>query len=358
MPPVCAAMVAVRVRSAYNVLMKRAFLRILAGLLSLAVPLALSGCAGAAERDLFALDTYIQLTAYGRGASSALADCEAEIRRLEALLSVTQSGSDIARVNRANGAAVTVDPETAALLSEARRLAALTDGAFDPTVYPLMQLWGFGRSPAVPEPADIRALLPLVDAAQLSIAGNEIALPAGAGIDLGGIAKGYVSDRVAALLQSHGIKSAMLSLGGNVHALGSKPNGEAWRIGLRDPMDADAVAGVIAARDCAVITSGSYQRYFEQDGVRYHHILNPTTGYPADSGLCSVTVISTSGVEADALSTALFVMGAEDAIAFWRQHGGFAFVLITADGEILYSENASFSAADGYTARQIPLLAP
>ena len=337
--------------------MKRAFLhflRALAGLLSSAALLTLTGCAGKAGRNLFALDTYIQLTAYGRGASAALADCDAEIQRLESLLSVTRVGGDVFRINQANGAAVSVEPETAALLSEARRLAALTGGAFDPTVYPLMRLWGFGDSPAVPEPAAIAALLPLVDAERLSVDGVEIALPAGAGIDLGGIAKGYVSDRLAALLQSRGIESAMLTLGGNVHALGSKPNGDAWRVGIQDPQDANAVAGVIDARDCAVITSGSYQRYFEENGVRYHHILNPATGYPADSGLCSVTVIAKSGVEADALSTALFVMGAENAIAFWRQYGGFAFVLITTDGELLYSENAPFSAADGYAARPVP----
>ena len=208
--------------------MKRAFLhflRALAGLLSSAALLTLTGCAGKAERNLFALDTYIQLTAYGRGASAALADCDAEIQRLESLLSVTRVGGDVFRINQANGAAVSVEPETAALLSEARRLAALTGGAFDPTVYPLMRLWGFGDSPAVPEPAAIAALLPLVDAERLSVDGVEIALPAGAGIDLGGIAKGYVSDRLAALLQSRGIESAMLTLGGNVHALGSKPNG-------------------------------------------------------------------------------------------------------------------------------------
>lgn len=330
------------------------FLRLLAGLLSSAALFVLTGCAGKAERNLFALDTYIQLTAYGRGASAALTDCDAEIQRLENLLSVTREGSDVFRINRANGAAVSVEPETAALLTKARHLAALTDNAFDPTVYPLVKLWGFGNSPSVPEPAAISALLPLVDAGLLSIDGVEIALPAGAGVDLGGIAKGYVSDQLAALLQSRGVESALLALGGNVHALGSKPNGDAWRVGIQDPRDATAVAGVIDARDCAVITSGGYQRYFEENGVRYHHILDPATGYPADSGLCSVTVIAKSGVEADALSTALFVMGAENAIAFWRQHGGFAFVLITTDGELLYSENASFSAAGGYTARPIP----
>lgn len=319
------------------------------------VVLVFAGCTRTTEQsaDLFALDTYIQLTAHGAQAEAALAACEAEIYRLEELFSVTRPTSDISRVNTAGGAPVAVSEETAALLAQARTLSERTNGTFDPTVYPLMRLWGFGASPAVPDAAAIAALLPLVDARSIALDGTTVSLPMGAGIDFGGIAKGYISDRLADVLRGNGIESALLTLGGNVHALGLRPDGTPWRIGVRDPKDESAVVGVVAAHDCAVITSGGYQRYFEVGGTVYHHILDPKTGYPAESGLASVTIIAGSGTVADALSTALFVMGEDAAIAYWRENGGFAFVLVTAQGEVLYSENAPFTVSDGYGCRKI-----
>lgn len=325
----------------------------------------LAGCSPAgdapAERTLFQMDTYVTLSAYGEQAEAALSACAAELARLEALFSATQAESDIARINAADGAPVTVDADTAELLVAAKALSAETGGAFDATVYPLMQLWGFGGEPAVPDGDAIAALLPLVDMEQLLLEGGHASLPAGMGLDLGGIAKGYAADKLCALLGTYGVQSAMLSLGGNVSVLGTKPDGSDWRIGIRDPKDASGIVGVVEASDCAIVTSGSYQRYFEGDGRRYHHILDPDTGYPADGGLSSVTVITASGTRADALSTALFVMGEADAIDYWRAHGqgaeGFACVLVTEDGRVLYTEGAPFSPASGVHAECIPLQA-
>lgn len=335
----------------YNVGMKmlrRLSLPLCLLLLSAAVCACAPAAQAPAERTLFVMDTYAQLAAYGAGAEDALQACADELYRLEELFSATREASDVSRLNAAGGAPVSVAADTAALLRRARELSALTGGAFDPTVYPLMRLWGFGDDPAVPEDEAIAALLPLVDAERIELGADGTArLPAGMGVDLGGIAKGYAADRLAALLRGAGVESALLTLGGNVYALGEKPDGTAWRIAVRDPADEQAYVGVVEARERAVITSGGYQRYFEQDGTRYHHILDPATGRPADSGLASVTIIAADGTAADALSTALFVMGAERAAAFWREHGGgedgFAFVLVTDAGEVLYSENAPFT---------------
>lgn len=303
--------------------------------------------AGPVERTLFAMDTFVMLTAYGEAADDALTACASELQRLEGLFSATQETSDIARLNASDGTAVAVDDDTAALLQQAIALSAQTGGAFDPTVYPLMHLWGFGEDPSVPDAHEIESMLTLVGAGRITLADGCASLPTGMGVDLGGIAKGYAADKLSHLLADAGVESALLSLGGNVSAVGCKPDGSSWRIAVRDPADETAIVGVVEASDLAVVTSGGYQRYFEQDGVRYHHILDPDTGYPADSGLASSTVIASSGTKADALSTALFVMGPEDAIAYWREYGsgedGFSFVLVTDGGEVLYSENAPFS---------------
>lgn len=313
------------------------------------------------ERTLFQMDTYVTLCAYGEQAETALSACTAELARLEALFSVTQAESDIAHINAADGASVAIDTDTLELLAAAKALSAETGGAFDATVYPLMQLWGFGGEPSVPDGDDIAALLPLVDMEQLVLEDGHASLPAGMGLDLGGIAKGYAADKLCALLGTYGVKSAMLSLGGNVSVIGTKPDGSNWRIGIRNPKDASGIVGVVEASDCAIVTSGSYQRYFEADGKRYHHILDPDTGYPADGGLASVTIMTANGTRADALSTALFVMGEADAIRYWRVYGqgaeGFACVLVTEDGRVLYTEGAPFSPASGVHAECIPLQA-
>lgn len=329
---------------------QHSFQKILCLALTLIFVLSLCGCAKAHERSLFAMDTFIELKCFGINAEDALDACEAEIRRLEGLLSATLIHSDVSRINGSYGSPVTVDADTAALLQQAKELSRATDGAFDITVRPLVELWGFPDTEQhVPSQQEIDALLPIATERAIDIDGTTVTLTDETKIDLGGIAKGYCSERLRQLMKERGIKSALISLGGNVEAIGAKPDGSAWRIAIRDPWDEQRVIGVVEVIDCAVVTAGSYQRYFERDGIRYHHILDPKTGFPGESGLCSVTVIAQSGTRADALSTAFFVLGAEASLALLETQpfSDCEAVFVTTDGEILCSDGVHFLSIDG-----------
>lgn len=303
------------------------------------------GCQKPQERSLFAMDTFMQLSAYGRHADKALNACEQEIRSLEAALSATLPNSDVSRINTADGMPTTVHAETAALLADACAISERVDGAFDITVRPLVTLWGFSEEEQrVPSQDEIDARLSLVDWRQIDVRENMVTVPRGMQIDLGGIAKGYCGERLRQLIKSHGVTGALLTLGGNIEAIGAKPDGSAWRVAIRDPQNEQQVLGVIEVIDRAVVTAGSYQRYFEQDGVRYHHILDPKTGYPADSGLCSVTVIAESGTLADALSTAFLVLGTEPALALLEteRFADCEAVFVETDGTVTMSSGVCF----------------
>ena len=309
--------------------------RLLCLLLALCMVLPLTACGGEQPESvqLFAMDTVMDLTAYGENAAAALTDASREINRLERLLSRTIDTSEISQINA--GGAVTVSEETASLLAQAQTYTAATDGAFDITIAPLVSLWGITTdSPHIPTQQEIDVLLPLVGPEHLHLSGDTVTLDDGCAIDLGGIAKGYASDRVAAIFARHGITSGTISLGGNVYVCGAKPNGQPWVVAIQDPRS-DGYAVTVALTDSFAVTSGGYQRYFEQDGVRYHHILDPKTGHPAASGLQSVSVVSQDDTLADALSTALFVMGLDAGAALYRA-GDLAFeaVFMTDDGSV------------------------
>ncbi|MDE7211580.1 MAG: FAD:protein FMN transferase, partial [Lachnospiraceae bacterium] len=238
-----------------------------------------------------------------------------------------------------------VSADTVYLLKRAQQLYGQTMGAFDITIYPLMQAWGFtDKEYRVPDAEEIEKLLEKTDAMQVMVDEENGRVEFGMDgmqIDLGGIAKGYTSARIMEIYKEAGIASGLVSLGGNVQALGTKPDGTLWRIGLQHP-DKGGYLGILQVKDKAVITSGGYERYFEQDGVRYHHILDPATGYPARSGLISVTVVSADGALADGLSTSLFIMGKERAVQFWREHAdAFDMVLYTEEGELYVTEGVS-----------------
>lgn len=301
-------------------------------------------------RQLFAMDTIMEFTAYGKNAEAAVSAAMQEVQRLDALLSadsgapVANPDSEVSRLNREGGGAVSED--TAALLRLSLETYGETGGLFDCTVYPLVELWGFpGQEYRVPTEEELAAVLPLVDSGKLQFDGETLRMEPGQAIDFGGVGKGYAAARVMEIFRQHGVRSGMASLGGNVQVLGAKPDKTLWRIGVRDP-ESSGYFGVLSLKDKAAVTSGGYERYFEADGETYIHILDPRTGRPAESDLLSVTVVSKDGARADALSTALFLMGQEDAAAFWKNQGGFDMVLVTEDRQVFISEglDGSFEA--------------
>jgi thiamine biosynthesis lipoprotein len=343
---------------------------------------ALSACAFGEPvmktRSLFAMDTIMEIQAAGD--EELLTGAETMIRDLEKKLSVTDENSEIYALNR-DGEAV-VSPDVADIMTRALSVCAETNGALDISIYPVLKAWGFTTgSYRVPEADEIDALLENVDyrkvqqdtgtvllshCAQqdtgtvlLSSAGGEsdksassdlgcqVSIAPGMQVDLGSVVKGYTGSAVAKYFRDNGVKSALINLGGNVECIGKKPDGNKWKVAIKSPF-ADSqtgIFGVIDAEDMAIITSGGYERYFEEDGKTYWHILDPKTGYPAENGLVSVTIIGSDGLRCDGLSTALFVMGLDDAIDFWKQSGDFDAVFITESGEVYITSGI----ADSFT---------
>ena len=304
----------------------------------------LTGCAReqeltAQERSLFAMNTYMTFTAYGENAAEALGVALERVEEAEALWSVTEQNSEIYQANHSGGQPVTVSDETAQLVSFALDMAERTDGAVDPTIYSVLSAWGFTtQTKQVPEEGQIASLLQNVDYGRISLEGDRLTVPDGMQLDMGAVGKGYAGDLVIEVLKEYGVESALINLGGNVQAIGSRPDGNDWRLGIRAPWE-EGNLGVLRISDAAVVTSGGYENYFEdEEGNIYWHILDPSTGYPADGGLQAVTIIGEEGKLCDALSTALFVMGEDGAVEYWRANGGFDMLLVTEDGEIILTE--------------------
>lgn len=296
--------------------------------------------------DVFAMDTYMTLTAYGENAQEAVEAGIAEIQRLDDLLSTGKDTSEVAQIN-ANGGGV-LSEDTDYLVKRALDIYQSTNGAFDISIYPVMQLWGFTTGNfVVPSESDLAAKLALVDAGKIILSEENgqtsISLPEGMEIDLGGIAKGYTSGRVMDVMKSYGIKSAVINLGGNAHVLGNKTDGSQWKVGIQDPEDENGYLGGVSVTDKAIITSGGYERYFvdKDTGVKYHHIIDPKTGYSANNGLISVTIVSADSTLADGLSTSLFVLGTEDAITYCEEHcaeDGFDAIMEDEDGKLYITD--------------------
>lgn len=306
--------------------------------------LLLTACSGSAPEeysyDFFAMDTYMSLTAYGDNAEKGVKAAAGRIAELTLMLSVTDENSELSAINR--GGMAEVSEETAGLIAFALDIADKTDGALDPTIYPVLRAWGFTTDEnRVPAPEEISALLENIGHEHVQVDGNTVTLDKGMMLDLGAVAKGYAGDETERILRENGITSALINLGGNIQLVGSKPDGTDWRLGLKDPAGAGNV-GVLTVSDCAVVTSGSYERCFTaEDGTVYGHIIDPASGYPADNGLLSVTIIADEGRLCDALSTALFVMGEERALEYWRENKNFDVILITDNAEVLITEGAA-----------------
>ena len=329
----------------------------------------LPGCLGDSrpvEGTTFAMDTVMSFTLYGGWDREKTKEARdwmlGRLGWLDSLLSVTNEYSDIAQINCAEGRGVKGEPSTAQLLSQALELCRATEGALDVTAYPAVKAWGFtGEEHRVPSAAELEELAQRIDYAAVKLEEDRVTLPEGMEIDLGAVAKGYAGDWLAKDARGNGITSALLDLGqSTIVAVGTKPGGKPWRIGVVDPARPGDYFAVVELEDMAMGTSGGYQRYFEQDGVTYWHILDPDTAAPARSGLASVTVVAPSALTCDGLSTALFVMGLEEGTAFWRDHPELDFeaIFVTEDGKIYRTAGLEgrFSLAEGYEDREVTVL--
>lgn len=292
-------------------------------------------------KDVFAMDTYMTLTAYGDKAQEAIDKAEERINELDKMLSTGDEQSEISILNKKGKAILSED---AYLLTKCSlNLYKETNGIFDISIYPVMQAWGFPTQKyRVPKKEELKKLLKLTDATKISLNDETKEVKfnmEGMKIDLGGIAKGYTSSEIMDIFKDYDIKSGIVSLGGNVQTYGYKTDGSKWRVAVQNPDNTDNYLGVLETHDKAVITSGGYERYFEKDGKTYHHIIDPATGYPADSGLTSVTIISDNGMLADGLSTSLFIMGLDKAKEFWASHSDqFDAIFLTKDNELYVTE--------------------
>lgn len=296
------------------------------------------------ESTDIAMGTVISQRVFGDNGQAAIDAALEKIKSLEALLTFNAPGGDVNKLNDYAGKqSVELQPETLLVLKESQEVAELSGGAFDVTVGPIVKSWGIGTDNArIPSETELKELLPLVNYKNLLIEGNTAYLKqAGQMVDLGGIAKGYAGDAALEVYKKQGITSAFINLGGNVVTLGTKPDGSSWTVGVRNPRPAgeeDQIVGMITVADKAVVTAGDDQRYFEVDGVRYHHILNPHTGYPAQSDLMSVTLVTDSSLLADALDTAVYILGLEKGREMLENYGGVEAVFITRDKKIYVTD--------------------
>lgn len=292
--------------------------------------LLLTGCSGTAPitQQTYAMDTLMTFTVWSKDGYYITEALSSLMDQLESEWSATDNKSIISKLNR--GETVELDDEQKAFLEQVEALSVRTRGAFDPKLYSISEAWGFfGGDTKVPS------------AEMLETALKDEKW------DLGAAVKGYAGQQAVALLEELGVERALLNLGGNVQTFGQKKDGSPWQIGIEDPDGSQVNLGVLSVEGTAsIVTSGDYERYIELDGKRYHHIMDPETGCPAESGLRSVTVISRDGLTADALSTALFVMGLEEGAEFWRESDDFEAVFVLTTGEIYATEGANLSGCE------------
>lgn len=293
------------------------------------------------QKTTLLMDTVVTITLYDWTEEATIDTAFQEISRLEALLSVDQAGSDLDKLAKAAGKEwVNIAPETEEVLRLAKEYHTLSQGHFDVTAGPLIDLWnihdGQGHYPTQEELAQV---LPLINSDDLLVeTGKAYLSREGMIANLGAIAKGYIADQVKTLLEAQGVEHAVLDLGRNILLIGGKTADTGFTVGIQDPNQAEGtLAGLIRATGKSIVTSGIDERYFTYDGKRYHHVLDPFTGFPADTGLASVTILSDSSAQGDALSTTCLLLGEKDGMALVESLEGVEALFITTDGQQLAS---------------------
>ncbi len=297
---------------------------IIAAMIATSVIIAQTGCSSQQpiSKSDFCLNTTCEIKIYDMPAKEAEAILEnafAEIRRYESIFSRTVEESEIYKINNAKGTPVEVSDDVIEVLEQSMYMSVISEGKFDVTVGELTSIWNFtGENPSVPDKEDVEKALQSTDYNNIVIEGNTVVLTnAQTQIDLGGIAKGYIADRITEYLKECGVASAVINLGGNIALVGTKPDGSMWNIGIERPYsDRTELIGSVAVRDATVVTSGVYERKFEEDGVLYHHVLDPETGFPAETDLEAVTITAAAGNSGfcDALATICLMLGTDEAI--------------------------------------------
>lgn len=321
--------------------------RLLAAVSAFLLLCSVSGCsgsragAGKISEKWFLMDTVVSVTLYDSSDGEILRGCFEELARCDRLWSRTDPESEIYLLNL--GEIFEVSEETSELLKKALYFSELSDGAFDVTICPVSKLWSFKSGGTVPDEAAVAEALRRVGYKNMTVTEqNEVIFSvSGMETDLGGIAKGYAADRLKEYLLEQGVKSALINLGGNTLCIGEKPDGSPFRVGIQYPFKGqNEIIAVLQIRNMSVVTSGIYERSFERDGVLYHHLLDPATGYPVNNELLSVSIICKSSADADALSTACFVLGLDKGMELINGMDGYYAVFITKDCELHFSEGA------------------
>ena len=346
----------------------RAIINILSVLLCITMLLPLAACTSdePVQTQLFAMDTMMSLTAYGKNAQAGIDSATGIIKSMDKALDPKSQDSVVSLINRAEGNDVIVPVQVAEMLRTAMSVNYKSKGALDLSIYPIYLAWGeFKEETArIPEADELKELVHNLhfDEASLTRFPGESSysfkIPAGTQISFGAVAKGCASNYAIEAMKDAGVESGIVSLGGNVQTLGIKPDGSNWTVAVEDPNNPGAYLGTLSVGETAVITSGNYQRYFKgEDGEKYHHIIDPDTGRPVENNLLSVTIICKDGTLADCLSTAMFVLGEKGALQYWRDNGGFEMIMVTDENQVICTsgliEIFQLTNTDDYTATML-----
>jgi thiamine biosynthesis lipoprotein len=293
-----------------------------------------------AEKSFFALGTIIHLKAFGRKAEKAIEEAIEKLTDIDNKMSAFKDYSEISRINKNAGiSSQSVSEDTFYVIKEAIYYSELLEGTFDPTIRPLVSLWGIGtKNERIPKEEEIQEKLKLVNYRDiiLDVKNTSIKLKKhNQSLDVGGIAKGFAADEVKNIFKKYKIKNALIDLGGNILTLGSKTDGSTWNVGIQDPLgNRGEFVGIVSIKDKSVVTSGNYERFFMKNGKSFHHILNPKTGYPSESKIISVTIISEKSIQGDGLSTGVYIMGVEKSLKLIESLDGIDAIFITENKEV------------------------
>ena len=303
-------------------------------------PFVLCGCRNLQKSSLSfqAMNTFVSVQTFGENSKNVNQKIKARLSELESLFSTTDSSSEIYKLNHSSEK-IQVSSETYSLLSYSVKMAEIFNGHFNPALFPVIREWGFTTGNYhVPSQEKINFLLKKTDFSQIQFFDdNFVQLQDSMSVDFGSVAKGFASDEIVKILSENNILSALIDFGGNIIAFGEKPDSSFWRIGIKNPFGGE-VSLAVKVKNQMVITSGGYERFFtDENQKKYIHIFDGKTGFPVENEIESVTIISENGLYADTLSTALFIIGSENAVSFWRERKDFQMIILQKDGSILYT---------------------